>query len=274
MQNLFQRNWNTVVFRADDTKLIKVKTNYIDSYRGAAANLVVDVNSFIIKEAFWEEMRSFKIINLSIKEVTPLIGVEAYHGSGSALKEAAVFLQDPLAVSLFSEAIKGVIQAQNFLLEERGFASLAEYTDQRTTELKGTCRYFSNLDRVSQRWYDDVVSSIRVDSVFARFKTQSLFDLGEGQYLLLGNLSDSLHEVNARIKLDDFTVQEADGVFIRFPDPVCWEAVGLLENLQGYNLQGMTKKELAGILGKGQGCTHLIDLVYDCVEVLDIYNFE
>lgn len=273
MQNLFQRNWNTVAFRTDDTKQVKVKTTYIDTYRGAAANLIVDVNSFIIKEAFWEEMRSFKIINLSTKHVSPLIGIEAYHGSSSALKEAAVFLQDPLAVSLFSEAIKGVIQAQNFLLEERGFASLAEYNDQRTKELIGTCRYFSNLDRVNQRWYDDVVSSTRLDSVFARFKTQSLFGLGEGQYLLLGNLSDSLHEVNARIKLDGFTIQEADGVFMRFPDPVCWEAVGLLKNLQGFNLQGMPKKELAGILGKRQGCVHLIDLVYDCVQVLDIYNF-
>lgn len=273
MKNLFQRNLHTVVSRSDDTKLVKAKTTYIDTYRGAVANLVVDVNSFIIKEAFWEEMRSSENINLSTKRVTPLIGSEAYHSSGSALKEAAVFLQDPLAVSLFSETIKGMIQAQNFLLEERGYASLEEYTDQRIKELVGTCRYFSNLDRVNKRWYDDVVDSKRVDTVFARFKTQSLFGLGDDQYLLLGNLSDPLHEVNARIKLDQFTVLEADGVLLRAPDMVCKEAAGLLNNLRGVNIQGLTKKEVASILGKGQGCVHLIDLANDCVQILEIYKF-
>jgi len=268
MKSLFQRNWYTEV-RRSDLGLLQAKTSYVDTNREAVAHLLVDVHSFIIKEALWEEQRSTETILARTREVTPLQGSEAYFSSGPALKEVAAFLKDPLAVALFSETVKGIIQAETFLFIERGYGSETEFDDKWTDFYIGSCRYYSNLDRVTKSWYEHVGESKRAGNLFVRFKTQSLFKLANGQYLLTGNLSDSFHEVNVRLKLDKFTVQEADGVLLRTPDIICREAASLLSNLHGINLRGIPKKELASILGKGQGCVHVIDLVSDCVQLLD-----
>ncbi len=268
MKSLFQRNWYTQVRRSDDG-LLKGKTSYVDTHREAVAHLLVDVNSFIIQEALWEEQRSPEPLLTRAREVTPLHGSEAYFSSGPALKKVGTFLKDPLAIALFSETVKGFIQAETFLLNERGFSSEEDYENKWKQFYEGSCKYFSNLDRATQGWFDHVGESKRNGNLFVRFKTQSLFELGKGQYLLTGNLSDSFHEVNVRLQLEGLTVKEADGVLLRTPDLVCREAAALLENLHGIYLKGIAKKDLAKILGEGQGCVHLIDLVSDCVQILD-----
>ena len=181
----------------------------------------------------------------------------------------AVFLKDPLAIALFSETIKGIIQAETFLLNERGFPSEEAYETKWMEFYSGSCRFFSNLDKATQSWYDHVGESKREGNLFVRFKTQSIFELGENRFLLTGNLSDSFHEVNVLLKLAGSIVEEADGVLLRTPDPICRDATVFLSNLHGINLSGIRKKELAGILGKGQGCVHLIDLVSDCAYILE-----
>ncbi|HBW34044.1 DUF2889 domain-containing protein [Desulfosporosinus sp. BICA1-9] len=272
MKNLFQRNWYTEVRRSDNG-LLKAKTSYVDTYREAVAHLIVDVNSFVIQEALWEEQRSTEPINARTLQVTPLCGSEAYFSSGPALKEAAAFLKDPLAVALFSETIKGIIQAETFLLDERGYTSEQDYENKWIDFFSGSCRFFSSLDRITKTWYDHVGESKRDGNLFVRFKTQSFFDLGEKRYLLTGNLSDSFHEVNVKIKLDGFMVEEADGILLRAPDLVCREAAALLVNLHGINLREVTRKELVSILGKGQGCVHVIDSVSDCAYIIEHFKF-
>jgi hypothetical protein len=272
MKNLFQRNWYTEVRQSNDRKLQAV-TTYLDTYREASARLLIDINSFLIKEALWEEQRSLEPINSKIRQVTPLLGSEAYFSTGPKLKETEAFLNDPLAGSLFSESIKGIIQAETFLWEERGYSSEIEYEDKWTDSYSGSCRYYSNLDRITKSWYTHVGESKRDGNLFIRFKTQSLLGLENGYYLLTGNLSDSFHELNVNLKLNGLTVENADGILRRSPDQVCKEATTLLSNLQGHNLQVLNKKEIAGILGKGQGCIHLIDLINDCAQMLELFKF-
>ncbi|MGI6119106.1 MAG: DUF2889 domain-containing protein [Desulfosporosinus sp.] len=273
MKNLFQRNWYTDVSRSDNG-MLRAETTYLDTYREAAAQLLVDVNSFIIKEALWTERRSLQTKKVRTRQITALHGAEAYLNSGPALKKAAAFLADSLTVSLFAEAIRGIVQAETFLLEERGYASEEDYDNAWADFYLGSCRYYSNLDRVTQSWYAHVGESKRDgNNLYVRFKTQSLFSLGEGRYLLTGNFSDSFHEISISIKLDKFTVEHASGVLPRTPDLVCKEAAQLLDNLQGINLHGLPKKEIATILGNGQGCIHLIDLVSDCAQLLELYQF-
>ncbi len=272
MKNLFQRNWYTEVRRAHEQTL-QVVTSYLDTEREAAAQLVLDLNSFIIREAIWEEQRSSGPISFNSRRVIPLLGSEAYFSSGPKLKEAGAFLNDPLAGSLFSESIKGIIQAETFLWEERGYSSPEEYETKWTDFYSGSCRYYSNPERITRSWYTHVGNSKRTGNLFVRFKTQSLLGLGDNQYLLTGNLSDSFHDLNLNIKLNGSTVEDAAGSLRRAPDQVCREAAGLLKNLQGINLQDLDKKATAGLLGKGQGCVHLIDLVNDCAQILEFSRF-
>jgi hypothetical protein len=268
MKSLFQRNWYTEVRRSTTTGLLKVGSSYLDTQREAAAHLLVDIHTFIIKEALWEEPRALKPDSICSRQVTPLLGAEAYLGSSPALRETAAFLNDPLAVTLFSENIKGIIQTERHLLEERGYASPEEYYLKWVKNGLNSCRFFSNLDRV-EITADNRTREFRpAGNLFVRFKNQNLYSLGEDQYLLTGDFSDSYHEVNVNLKLDGFTVEKADGGFVRAPNPVCREAQVFLSSLHGIDLRDHSKKEIAGILGKGQGCVHMIDLVHDCAQML------
>ncbi|MDD2233778.1 MAG: DUF2889 domain-containing protein [Desulfitobacteriaceae bacterium] len=271
MKNLFQRNWYIEVRRSND-RVLKAVTSYLDTYREAAARLLIDTNSFIVEEAIWEEQRSAGPISINSRQVTPLLGSEAYFSSGPKLKEVTAFLNDPLAGSLFSESIKAIIQAETFLWEKRDYSSEEEYENKWMEFYAGSCRYYSNPDRITRSWYTHVGESKRDGNLFIRFKTQSLLGLGNDHYLLTGNLSDSFHELNVNLKLNGFTVEDTDGILLRSPDRVCREATILLNNLHGNNLRNLNKKEIANILGKGQGCVHLIDLVNDCAQILELFK--
>lgn len=269
MKNLFQRNWYTEVRRTDN-QLIKAQTNYVDTYREVSAHLLVDVQSFVIQESWLEEQRALRGKAVRTRPVPPLVGYEAYFTSSFALKKTAIFLDDPLILSLFAETIKGMIQAETFLFTERGYTSEEEYDKKWADAYAGSCRYYSNLDLTTQSWFSYLGKSKRDDNLFVRFKTQTLYALEEENYLITGNLSDSFHEINVNLNLQKNTVQEATSVFPRIPDLVCREAADYLNQLKGVNLLGIPKKRLAEILGKGQGCVHLIDLVNDCAQVLGL----
>lgn len=267
MKSLFQCNWYTEVSRTADRQL-KAKTSYLDTQREAAACLLVDINTFIIRDAILEEQRSSESLGSRSRQVTPLLGSQAHLGAGPKLKETAVFLDDPLAVALFAESIKGIIQSERFLLEERGYASLEEFFLMWRKAGLNSCRLYSNLDRVNFRKIDRADYLRPEGNLFVRFKTQNLYSLGQEQYLLTGYFSDIRHETSVILKLKGTTVIEAEGGFVRPPNPICPEADTFLSNLPGVDLKGLAKKEIAAILGKGQGCVHMIDLVNDCAQVL------
>jgi hypothetical protein len=94
----------------------------------------------------------------------------------------------------------------------------------------------------------------------------------KGGYVINGSLIDSFHQVNTHLELDkDMKVVAACGHLLRVPDAVCRESSLQMENIGSRLLPGMPKKELAHLLGAGQGCVHLIDLTYDSIKTLELY---
>jgi hypothetical protein len=267
MKSLFHCNWYTEVRRSPGGNL-QASTSYLDTRREASAHLLADIHTFIIKEARLEEQRSLQPANIGSRQVPPLLGAAAYLSSGPVLKEAAAYLQDPLAVALFAETIKGIIQSERYLLPERGYASLEEFFLMWRGHGLDSCRLYSNLDRVTFGSYDPSRDLRPAGNLFVRFKSQTLYNLGPEHNLLVGYFSDSRHETSISLKLKGSIVAEAEGGFVRPPNPICQETDELLANLRGVDLLGLSKKEIAAILGKGQGCVHMIDLVNDCARVL------
>lgn len=272
MRCLFQRHWHSFVrLEEHEEKKLIAEIAYCGTDREACARMVVDPKTLIIKEAVWEKYRTpgetgWKIINLP-----QLVGIEAYFNSGKALREALAPLQDPFANNLFIESVRGIIQAETFIFTERGFSSPEAYQDYWDTFYVNSCHYFSNLERVTQGWFEHIGYSNRNGNLFNRMKTQTLY-LKEDSYLLAGHLNDSFHSVCIELELgkDGHTVKKAQGELLRAPDLVCREASELMVELTGKKLDGLNKKEFALLLGGGNGCVHLIDLVSDALETLKL----
>lgn len=267
MRNTFQRHWFTMVRRSRTCGLLDAQTVYRGTDGECAALLLVEPGTLKIVAATWESYAP----EVTTVEVKGLKGVEAYFKCGPVLKETLAGLGE-FPRSLFAETVRGIIQAETFLLAERGFASPSEYSRYWEKIYTGSCRYYSNLERISRTW-DEYYGSDRITSLFNRFKSQKVYIDEKKGYRVAGMFSDSFHELSVDLALDpNLLVTKANGVMLRVPDNVCCEAVAYISELPGRLSDGLGKKQVAGLLGEGEGCVHMIDLVHDAMESVKIYK--
>jgi hypothetical protein len=270
LQCIFQRNWHSSV-RMEEQNLLSEVT-YCGTDREVCARLMVNPKTLIVQKAVWEIYRTPDEAGYKALDIPDMVGMEAYFGSGGNMRKALQPLQDPFAGELFAEAVRGIIQAETFLLEERGYTP-ASYEQYWTDFYKDTCCFFSNLDRVSLGWYEYIGYSTRGGILFNRMKSQILSLYGD-LYHLGGHINDSFHGVAVDLELerDTHRVKSARGGLLRAPDPVCKEAAVYMKQLEGKLLSGMSKKYIAQLLGASNSCVHMVDLVFDGQETLALSN--
>ncbi|MBT9172633.1 MAG: hypothetical protein DDT21_01019 [Syntrophomonadaceae bacterium] len=262
MQCLLQRIIQTRVSRSEGGMIV-AETAGMEKGVEQTVILSVEPDSFLVREARLETF-----VTPADEAVIPLQqlrGVKAYLDGGSGLKSALKSLDRPVA-SLVAEAVRGVVQAETYLLKERGFNSSAEYSNYWENMYAGSCRYYSNLERILHHWDEYAGSRERRNQLFLRSKTYLLYGLGPNHYLTIGSLVDTFHELNVRLETNNAVIGLAEADFLRVPDPVCAEAASFLANLAGTDLRHLRKKDLAHFLGGGQGCIHLIDIIDDCID--------
>ena len=271
MEFLMQRIWHSSVVREDEQYLI-AKTSYLDSRMERIAVMRVKAANLEIEEAWLECLGRPGDMAESREYIEGLKGVEAYLGSGSGLRAGLQGIKDEVERSLFNDTVIAIVQAETFLFRERGYSNAVTYSQAWEEFYAGSCRYYSNLDRVKITWGGYIGNTGREINLFDRGKSQQLYLDDKNGYVINGSLIDSFHQVSSSLKLDkDMKVTAAYGQLLRVPDAVCRESSQQMENLKGQLLPGMPKKELAYLLGAGQGCVHLIDLTYDSVKTLELY---
>lgn len=266
-----QRIWHSSVMREDEQYLM-AKTSYLDSRTERMTVMRVKADNLKIEEAWLERLGRPGDMAESRKYIEGLKGVEAYLGSGSGLRAGLQGIKDEVERSLFNDTVIAIVQAETFLFRERGYSDAVTYSQAWEEFYAGSCRYYSNLDQVKTTWGGYVGKTGRETNLFNRGKSQQLYRNDKGIYVINGSLIDSFHQVNTHLILDqDMKVTAAYGELPRVPDTVCRESSLQMENLKGHLLPGMPKRELAHLLGAGQGCVHLIDLTYDSIKTLEQY---
>ncbi|WP_276621278.1 DUF2889 domain-containing protein [Syntrophomonas wolfei] len=274
MEFLFQRFWHSFVERLDE-KYIIARTTYLDTGMEREIVLRIEAESLDIEEAWLLRLGRPGMMADSCEELQVLKGIKAYLGSGPELRQALRSVEDELLRSLVNDTVIAVVQAESFLYRERGYNDAAQYTRAWEEFYLGSCRYYSNLERVKVSWGDFIGAFSRETRLFDRCKTQQLFREDNGTYRINGSIIDSFHHMTACLELDqDMTLSQAWADMTRVPDKVCRESTGQLANIIGHTLAGKPKKELARLLGAGQGCVHLIDLLYDSARMLELYMLD
>ncbi|WP_449240292.1 DUF2889 domain-containing protein [Desulfoscipio gibsoniae] len=247
-------------FRQQKTGYINAQTVYCGTDCEISTRLQVDPISFKIMDAAWENHSP----PVAITNVPGMRGIEAYFNCGPAIKEALAGL-GPFLRALFSETIRGIIQAETFLFKERGFASASDYSKYWEKFYANSCRYYSNLDKVSQSW-DDYACYMRSGNLFNRFKSYSVYATPDFSYHVIATFSDSFHELSIELDIEkNMVITGAGGTLLRAPDKICKEAAVFLQQLPGHTTTSLSKKQVAALLGKGNGCVHIIDTVYDAL---------
>ena len=118
MKVLYQSNVSNTVSRISSNQLVSQCLVLNTGYE-AVARIKVSTVTFIIEAASWEIYRSPGSRLNGAAVVSELKGVEAYFHAGAALKVVGDIYGE-LPRELLAECIRGVIQAETYLFEDRG----------------------------------------------------------------------------------------------------------------------------------------------------------
>ncbi|MCL6558244.1 MAG: DUF2889 domain-containing protein [Firmicutes bacterium] len=266
MHPFFHQKRITSVQQLDET--VSAQTIHLDTGSETVAQIWVEPHTFKITRARLELLRNERGIPTDAYDVSALHGIEAYFGCGKPFR-TALKPYPPLAAELFLENVSALIQAETFLIKERGYSSLEAYVDHWKTFYTGSCRYYSSLEAVKRSWGDYVSSRHKGTILFNRFKVFTL-DRWDNGLILRASMTDSFHEMSCALRLDltGGSVREATGAILRAPDHVCSDAAVFITRLNGSCFPNLNRDAIATILGKKQGCVHLIDLTCEAAKFL------
>jgi hypothetical protein len=272
MQCLYQRHFLVSVRKVENSKLL-AKTIYSDTETEHIAQLVVDMGTFVIESAYIERRpKDYQNnCNQESTSVTALKGIPAYLGSGQKIRQALRSINSAVTADLFLETVKGVIQSETQLYEQRGFSSINEYEKYWREIYTNVCCYYSNLDRVEDNWDKYTHLNNSTEYLFLRSKNYHVYCLAPEKNLILGNLLDTFHEINVSLEIGKH-IDRIEADLKRVPDKVCREAIASLQNLINFDIFSASNKKILRSLGKGQGCVHLNDVVNDCIDTAKIYH--
>lgn len=302
---LWQRFLHVEICRKNE-ELLDIQLFFQETSREDRLKAELFIKDFTIKEAIWERPRA----NRSVIKPLSLVFL---HGRSIYLKEARNLKKaildwgktevrsSPFDVSgvsdreeefypslperehiadLFLELIANALQAEVFLLSERGISSLQEYDRFFSEIYKDTCILYSS-PRKELTEYVYTQGQKRFDSLFSRSKSIIILKHNlEGEerekkecFIILGHLSDSFHEMAFYLNVSPssnppYRIEKADGNFLRSPDSLCREAAVRLRDLAGARLLPENKRELISILAGPGGCSHLSDLVIEAARAL------
>jgi len=260
-----------VTVRRPDSENLMVESRYLDTETEMAGLMLVGARDFQVLEARMEIYRDTGgERSVGVIPVGSLRGVVAYPSAISTFRQ--VLPADPYGrrSDLFLEGLKGLLQAEIFVWEERGFTSMRDYDDWFRREYDNSCVFYTHFDEVTQPYMEDMVNKeYRETCLFNRHRYCSIARLDSGELAVQAGLGDSFHEINITLRIGDSgCITEAAASMLRVPDAVCRRAAEGMGNLVGLPLDLETRKKLMTASGGPEGCAHLADLVIEGAKTL------
>lgn len=173
---------------------------------------------------------------------------------------------------LFLEAVRGAYQAEFYLLEEREFGSLLNYEiNWIATKDNDYCRPYHNTKPEVNEWpeHTGAVEHYRRKDLYNKYISHVLMDRGGDQIEAFGSFHDSFHEMSVLFHYgkEDGIITDLEVDIVRVPMKACWglQDVDYASHFVGRNVYELKKRDVGKAMGKGPGCFHLVDVMYDII---------
>lgn len=261
MSPVIQANVSISVSRTEEE--ICARAVWLDRACEMAAEIVADIHTFVISEAWCETLKApdgmqtgLRTIKLPEKATCYIEGKKQV----SALLKAP---QDRRIRYLLHQCINGVIQAETYTIPERGFRSFEEYNLFWDEVEKDGCRMYSNPAPEDLRWTDYVPQYPRRRMLFTRNKNFEVRACGK-EIRGRGCFMDSYHELYVDCVFDaDTVIRSFEITYERAPGKACFDNRVHGEELIGRKAAGMSGRDIVDTLGRSQGCYHLVEITRD-----------
>jgi|LSQX01.3.fsa_nt_gb hypothetical protein len=257
MSQYFNSTQSVIVKRNQDG-LLHAQCSLLSTFQEASAWISADARTFQISAAEAEIYRDLHE-KPGYEEYSDLIGVKAYMHTGKKLKDI-IPAEHQIARELFSECIKGIIQTEGFVYSERCYPNWEAYLDNWYAVNDKSCYTFSHPKDVEADWsaYGPRYNNLFNRNLIITLQKDSRCNVLSGAFL------DTYHELNICLTFDPTNIiTEAKVDFIRIPDKICRNSAAHMQHLEGFALTKLDKKKIGAVIGGPEGCTHLVEIVYD-----------
>lgn len=234
------------------------------------ARLFVDVHTFDINKATWQVLKGPREKDLGLQTVDALKGLNGYI---KGKKELECLRDCPCGVMmkyLFTECMNGLIQGETCVYKQRGYKTPEEYNRYWEKIEKNGCRMYTHICPEDMVWMDYAAFSNRENNIFNRAKSCSIIGYETKETLARGMFSDSYHELNIEIIFDIETgiIWDCEIFFLRAPGNACFTNHIHKKKLVGENIYELRKRDVIDLLGRGEGCYHLVDITLDILRLV------
>lgn len=169
---------------------------------------------------------------------------------------------------LYLEVLRGVLQAEYYMLPERGYTSYIDYELKWGDSMIGNCRPYDGEKPPIDAWaiYVGGPNHYRGYDYYNKYKQFTLIDREDGTVSATGAYHDSFHELTVTLDFqkEDGIITDYEQVTVRVPFDACRELDHLhREQFIGKDIRGFAKRDVGKISGGSSGCYHLVDIVAD-----------
>lgn len=174
---------------------------------------------------------------------------------------------------LCMENIRGIYQAEFYLLPERGYATLAEYERCWIDSKNDYCRPYNEPKPEIQDWplHTGAPQHYRNVNLYNKYKQFMIIDNEDGTITAHGTYNDSAHEFYAVLEYgkEDGIITKFEETAVRVPYRACQELDHLYDEMFiGQNIKTFAKRDIGKICGGGMGCFHLVDIIADIADMV------
>ncbi|MGN1349738.1 MAG: DUF2889 domain-containing protein [Anaerovoracaceae bacterium] len=271
------------VRRLSDTESVANSFLLTTDFEGSIA-LTIKNDTFEIVDAQWSIHRAPDMDRRGEGRAEMLIGDSAFTGDRrnhvKVLPDYSAGQtetpEDPKAVSpewahireLYLEAMRGLLQAENYLLYERGFKGIIDYEESWDSD----CRPYHTEKPGVNEWpaYVGSFEHFRKRDLYNKYLQMTLMDNGDRTVTALGTYNDSFHEMSVCFVFDpaDGIIQDLSLNHVRVPFKPCHDfQESFAERFIGLNIHDLSKREVGKLIGGSFGCFHFVDIIYDLVEM-------
>jgi hypothetical protein len=264
---LDQGSWMNYTNRLNDKELIS-QSMFISTKYECSATLVATAAGFKITQAYCSAHRCGDKSKRIEEPIPELVGGSAHYDGVRAIKGLKDFGDDGKIKELLAECIRGVEQAETYLLAELGFTTREEYETYWQKDKAEYCRpYWGRMPGLDE-WstYIGAYDYSRSQNFYNKCKSYTIIQRNDTQIEVTGVYNDSFHEMHSELKYNtkDHIIADFDMIICRAPHTQCYELTHTAAELfVGKPIDSLKKRDIGKLIGGAPGCFHLVDIVAD-----------
>lgn len=242
--------------------------SYLGSRYECSVVLYFDAREMKTEKAFYSVHRTPQNDNLTEGEIPELVGEPCTFAASKIIKTLPNYDGNGFIKELLLEDLRGINQAEIYMLEEINIADPIEYEKKWLNEKVNYCRPYTGRMPGVYEWpnYVNSLNHYRTQNLYNKYKQYTLISTGGDIATISGTYQDSFHEMYAQMSysLTDRTITDFDMTMRRWPFAACFEMDHMASGLfVGRKIDDLTKKETGTLIGGSTGCFHLVDIVAD-----------